>query len=74
MGLSQIVDENEIRNIVLEVINENLNGYNNDEINRLFNIITTVRNIRSEKNVGLSKKINIVLFLIFLLLLKTSQK
>ena len=25
MGLSQIVDENEIRNIVLEVINENLN-------------------------------------------------
>ena len=25
MGLSQIVDENEIRNIVMEVINENIN-------------------------------------------------
>ena len=42
-------------------VNENLNSCNNDDMNRLFNIITTVRNIRAEKNVGLSKKINIVL-------------
>jgi valyl-tRNA synthetase len=42
-------------------VNENLNSCNNDDMNRLFNIITTVRNSRDEKKVGLSKKINIVL-------------
>ena len=43
------------------VVNNSLNAFNMDEINRLFNIITTVRNIRAEKNVGNSKKINIIL-------------
>ena len=43
------------------VVNDKLATFDMDEINRLFNIITTVRNIRAEKNVGNSKKINIIL-------------
>ena len=43
------------------VINNELNAFDMNEINRLFNIITTIRNIRAEKNVGNSKKINIIL-------------
>ncbi len=35
--------------------------FDNSQVDRLFNIITTVRNIRASKNVSINKKINIIL-------------
>ena len=56
---------------MLDIPKHNVNSkpFNMDEINRLFNIITTVRNIRAEKNVGNSKKINIILLICIILMI-----